>query len=337
MDKIVSVVVPTYNMEKYLVRCLDSLIISDIDLIDVIVVNDGSTDSSHDIAMSYAERYPDSIRVIDKPNGHYGTTINTALAEARGKYFRILDADDYFVDGKLQVFVEALKNCDADLVTTNKIEEDIIKHELKQVKAEDVVFGKEYDFASFEILKHSERGEAFNMHTMTYKTSLLREKHLELPGGVCYTDMIYCLVPLDAVKTLMVFDIDLYHYNIGNEGSSTTKACIKRNLDHIVKVMSYMCTYCLSNPIDGSVMQSNRRRYLNEATAIMLDSLLKQRYVSKQSFQKINEVAKQMKSLEVTHRRLNKYYLKHWYKRNRRSVLNASLIVYKLTHPLKIK
>ena len=308
MDKIVSVVVPTYNMERYLVRCLDSLIISDIDLIDVIVVNDGSTDSSHDIAMSYAKRYPDSIRVIDKPNGHYGTTINTALAEARGKYFRILDADDYFVDGKLQVFVDALKNCDADLVTTNKIEEDIIRHELKQVKAEDVVFGKEYDFASFEILKHSERGEAFNMHTMTYKTSLLREKHLELPGGVCYTDMIYCLVPLDAVKTLMVFDM-----------------------------MSYMCTYCLSNPIDGIVMQSNRRRYLNEATAIMLDSLLKQRYVSKQSFQKINEVAKQMKSLEVTHRRLNKYYLKHWYKRNRRSVLNASLIVYKLTHPLKIK
>ena len=337
MDKIVSVVVPTYNMEKYLVRCLDSLIISDIDLIDVMVVNDGSTDGSHDIAMSYAERYPDSIRVIDKPNGHYGTTINTALAEARGKYFRILDADDYFVEGKLQEFVDVLKNCNSDLVTTNKIEEDTINNEFKQVRAEGIEFGKEYDFASFDILKHSERGEAFNMHTMTYKTSLLREKHLTLPGGVCYTDMIYCIVPLDAVKTLTVFDIDLYHYNIGNEGSSTTRACIKRNFDHIVKVMSYMCTYCLSNPVDGTVMQSNRRRYLNEATAIMLESLLKQRYVSKQGFQKINEVTKQMKALGVTHRRLNKYYLKHWYKRNRRSVLNASLIVYKITHPLKNK
>ena len=96
-DKILSLVVPTYNMEKYLPACLDSVTDELIgDSLEVIVVNDGSTDRSPDIIRQYEQKRPDLIKVIDKPNGHYGSCVNAGLAVATGKYFKILDADDWF-------------------------------------------------------------------------------------------------------------------------------------------------------------------------------------------------------------------------------------------------
>ena len=97
MEKIVSIVVPTYNMENYLRKDLESLIISEgLENVEVIVVNDGSRDKSLDIATEYAEKYPYVFRIIDKPNGNYGSCINAALRIASGKYIKIMDADDSF-------------------------------------------------------------------------------------------------------------------------------------------------------------------------------------------------------------------------------------------------
>ena len=98
MDKILSIIVPTYNMEKYLERCLSSLIVSDeqMAMLEVLVINDGSKDRSSEIAHGYESRYPDTFRVIDKTNGHYGSCVNRGLQEATGKYVKVLDADDWF-------------------------------------------------------------------------------------------------------------------------------------------------------------------------------------------------------------------------------------------------
>ena len=97
MEKIISIIVPTYNMEKYLKNGLDSLIISERkERVEVIVVNDGSKDRSLEIAAEYVEKYPSVFRLIDKPNGNYGSCINAALKIASGKYIKIMDADDHF-------------------------------------------------------------------------------------------------------------------------------------------------------------------------------------------------------------------------------------------------
>lgn len=83
-------------MEKYLRRCLNSLIIDEEGMkqLEVLVINDGSKDSSSQIAHEYQNKYPDTYRVIDKENGNYGSCVNKGIVKATGKYFKILDADD---------------------------------------------------------------------------------------------------------------------------------------------------------------------------------------------------------------------------------------------------
>ena len=96
MEKQISIIIPTYNMEAYIGKCLDSLLIPEFDQVEVLVVNDGSKDRSSEIAHRYADRYPDSIRVIDKPNGNYCSCINAALPQCTGRrhlrHRRILQA-----------------------------------------------------------------------------------------------------------------------------------------------------------------------------------------------------------------------------------------------------
>ena len=115
MSKLLSIIIPTYNMEALLPRCLDSLLVDGaLEQLEAIVVNDGSRDGSLAIANSYKERFPDTVTVIDKPNGNYGSTINAALPVAKGKYVKVLDSDDWFNSDALLQYLDSLKSVDAD-------------------------------------------------------------------------------------------------------------------------------------------------------------------------------------------------------------------------------
>lgn len=118
MEKILTVVIPTYNMQDYLRRCLDSLIVSDglMQQLEVLVINDGSKDNSSAIGHEYQEKYPNTFRVVDKENGNYGSCINRALKEATGKYIKVLDADDYFSTDNFSSYLCFLQKHDVDLV-----------------------------------------------------------------------------------------------------------------------------------------------------------------------------------------------------------------------------
>ena len=110
-DKILSIIVPSYNMEAYLPKCLGSLIIDDKELLqelDVIVVNDGSKDRTSELAHEFAANYPGVFRVIDKPNGHYGSCINAALPLVAGVFVKVLDADDWLDTEVLKSFLRTL-------------------------------------------------------------------------------------------------------------------------------------------------------------------------------------------------------------------------------------
>lgn len=120
-SKLLSIVIPTYNMEEWLPRCLDSLannvsILSDL---EILVVNDGSKDRSLEIAQEYASKYPGIIIAIDKPNGNYGSCVNRGLQESTGKYFRILDADDWVDTDGLVSLIELAKTIDVDAIFTH--------------------------------------------------------------------------------------------------------------------------------------------------------------------------------------------------------------------------
>ena len=117
--KLLTIVIPTYNTERYLARCLDSLLTEEVlKELEILVVNDGSRDGSLAIARDYAARYPDTVTVIDKENGGHGSTINTGLQAATGRYFRVLDSDDWFDTCNFIKYFRALRHCREDVVIT---------------------------------------------------------------------------------------------------------------------------------------------------------------------------------------------------------------------------
>lgn len=230
MKKLLSVVIPTYNMEKYLNRCLDSFIIEDKDLLnklEVIVVNDGSKDSSSAIAHEYQQKYPDVFSVIDKENGHYGSCINAALKVATGKYFRIVDSDDWVDTNSLTVLMEDLSNREEDCLFTKFTVHDENKNEKIEQDISDLVWNKTIGLHTFEMPLN-----CIAMHNLTYKRSLLSAIDYKQTTGICYTDSEYVYYPFSQADTLYCYDMSLYQYYIGRGEQSMNPATLVKNFSH---------------------------------------------------------------------------------------------------------
>ena len=298
--KILSIVIPTYNMEKYLPVCLDSVtdeLVSD--RLEVIVVNDGSTDGSLDIIRRYEQKRPDLIKVIDKANGHYGSCVNAGLGIATGKYFKILDADDWFDTSALVEFLQKLETCDTDLVITLRVDEifdkdkkvDEIKHSFCSVFKDHV-----YRTDEFYIRTHAYEAE-FGMNGMAYKTSLLKEMNFRLLEGINYTDTLYCFLPYSRVRDFIVYDLYLYHYRMGREGQSVDTESQKKNLAYFV---------------DGAVN-------------FCLLSLKMQSRISSSDYSEFEKLIKHIKTYRVRHKLFKKWYLKLWWVTEKAVVLDYAL------------
>ena len=232
---ILSVVIPTYNMADYLKRCLDSVTRDDVpSSLELIVVNDGSTDSSLAIMQEYAGKRPDIVKIIDKSNGHYGSCVNAALKIATGKYFRILDADDWFDTDGLISFINKLIKTDTDLVISPY--RCHRNHQTYTVQPKSIDYSKNYS-PNDKAIGEKQPFSLFTMHAFTYKTSLLQNIGLRLTEGICYTDTEYLLYPLSKTHTITFFKDVLYHYDWTREGQSMDKDVYTRNHNHLAKIV----------------------------------------------------------------------------------------------------
>ena len=238
-SKVLTVVIPAYNMEKYLRRCLDSLIVSDeqMQILEVLVINDGSKDSSSQIAHEYQDRYPQTFRVIDKENGNYGSCVNRGLDEATGKYFRLLDADDQFDKVGFPKFIDALTNTDADMVLTHmcRIIEGKEGKRYYNKRPVNIQYGEVYRAQDFNFTEFSALC-LFSMHSITYRTAVLHVVDLRLQTGISYTDNEYVYFPLKAVKTILPSDILLYILTRGREGQTMSASSRVKNVNNLYKV-----------------------------------------------------------------------------------------------------
>ena len=214
MDKILTIIIPTYNMEKYLHKCLDSLVVSADDMLafEVLVVNDGSKDSSLQIAKEFNSRHPQTFRVIDKENGNYGSCVNRGLKEAKGKYVKVLDADDYFDTDAFKIAIDFLKNNDYDLVLTdyNKVDEKGTVEKMFELTIPHntpLTFDRLLGFSS----------RRMHMHRIFYKTDKLRAINYHQTEGMSYTDQEWMGEPMMTVNTIYYMDICLYQYLVGRE------------------------------------------------------------------------------------------------------------------------
>ncbi len=265
MKKLLTLAVPTYNMEKYLARCLDSVLCANKDYLEVLVVNDGSKDRSSEIGHMYEARYPNVIRVIDKENGNYGSCVNRALAEARGKYFRMLDADDWCDTEALNQWLENLKTCDADMVLTIAEDRNENGTLIQTITApSSVQEGIVYEADEFDGLKLG-YNKLFCSHIVTYRTSVLREIKLQLQQGISYTDNEYVFFPLDHIQTVVYFRLPVYQYFIGREGQTTQPEILMRQTGQILQVFDRLFEYYNVHKMKlPKAMLSNQRIVLCE-------------------------------------------------------------------------
>lgn len=236
MEKVLTIVVPTYNMEKYLRKCLDSLIVPNMDKVEVLVINDGSKDSSSAIAHEYQNKYPQTFRVIDKENGNYGSCINRGIKEATGKYIKILDADDWFDSNNFSSFISRLASVDADIVLTNfkivnrrRNGDSISETDYRNIYP-NMPVNRQFDFVKF---LNSDKTYYAHMHAFTYRLQLLRDMGYHQTEGISYTDQEWVFIPVSHVKTCQYIPISVYCYLIGREGQTM------QNMDrHILQLMA---------------------------------------------------------------------------------------------------
>ena len=240
--KILTVIVPVYNTEKYIKRCLDSLDNKEInDKLEVLVVSDGSKDNAINIAKEYSKRLPDTFKIIEKENGGHGSTINKGLELATGKYFRVLDSDDWVDNVNFVEFVKRLEDQDADLVVTDYSKEFIYEGKSEKIVYKNLEPNKKYIFDKFDL--NILNGEYFVMATSTYKTEVLRKSNLKLMEKTFYVDMQYNVVPIPYVNSFVYFDLDIYRYFIGRlDQSVNTASFVKNHLNHD-KVVKYLIDY----------------------------------------------------------------------------------------------
>lgn len=239
MTKILSIIIPTYNMEKYLHKCLDSLIVSaeNLSLLEVLVINDGSKDASSEIAHDYESIYPQVFKVIDKKNGNYGSCVNCGLQEATGKYVKILDADDHFSNKSLDVFISYLERVDVDLV----ISDYCIVDEKGKIK-ETYTFNLPVD-RTFTINDFTESTGWLWHHGITYKTSNIVTMNYKQTEGISYTDDEWIFKPMISVKMVAYFPQFLYYYLRGREGQTFDPKVMQKTFSHRMIVANSMVRF----------------------------------------------------------------------------------------------
>lgn len=213
MEKVLSVIIPTYNMEKYINRCLDSLIVDEkhMGMLDVLVIIDGSKDGSSAIAHEYEDRYPNTIRVIDKENGNYGSCINRGVLEAVGKYVKVLDADDYYVN--LTNYLDFISLYDCDVVFSNtrtitRFKTGDSKHALPDGRT----------FKPRDVESHVAQG--LFMHSITYRLSMIKEMGYKQTEGISYTDLEWSYYPMSKATSMRFYHDILYVYDMSRDGQT---------------------------------------------------------------------------------------------------------------------
>ena len=247
-------------MEKYLRRCLDSLIIEEDGMkhLEVLVINDGSKDSSSQIAYEYHDKYPDTFKVIDKANGNYGSCINRGLNEMRGKYVKVLDADDWFDNKCFRNYLYFLRNVECDMVLTSfsRVDNDgkILQSMLWNIDGNKIIPIENLPLENIE------------MHGITYRSDILKSTKYRQTEGISYTDTEWSMIPIQYANNYIYYPEALYQYVIGRDGQTIQPDVFVRNYDQLLVV----CRKVLSE-YDFSKYNNKADRYIRYKFSIVLD------------------------------------------------------------------
>lgn len=239
--KLLSVAIPCYNSEEYMGKCIRSILTGG-DRVEIIIVDDGSKDRTLEIANKYKEKFPNIIKVVHQENGGHGSAVNAGIANATGLYFKVVDSDDCLGKKALAQVLDLLeemvsKDEGLDMLISNFIYDKQGARHKKVMKynhamPKNRIFGwDEVKFGTSQYLL---------MHSVIYRTKVLRESGLELPKHTFYVDNIYVFQPLPFVKKMYYLDVVLYKYYIGREDQSVNEQIMINRIDQQYRVTKIM-------------------------------------------------------------------------------------------------
>lgn len=268
--KTVSFVVPCYNSAGYMDKCIESILKCGDD-IEVIVVNDGSTkDNTSEIAHEWESRYPGVVKAVDKENGGHGSAVNRGLQEASGLYFKVVDSDDWLDELAMIPVMRylrrqlELKN-PTDMVIANYVYEKVHEHS-RTVMHYRNVFPHETEF-SWADCGHFKQSQYLLMHSVIYRTALLKEINLQLPEHCFYVDNVFVYEPLPHVKSMYYIDVDMYRYFIGREDQSVNEKVMLSRIDHQLIVTRRMIDSIIP---DRDVFEPKLVKYMESYLSMMM-------------------------------------------------------------------
>ena len=240
--KLLSVATPCYNSQAYMEHCIETLLTGGGD-VEILIVDDGSKDDTAAIADRLAAEHPDIIRAIHQENKGHGGAVTTGLRNATGLYFKVVDSDDWVDTDALRVILDRLREFaktekPVDLVISNYIYDKADVGQRRAIRYAHAL--PENRVLTWNDVGRFRKWENLLMHSMIYRTEVLRRSSLQLPEHTFYVDNLYCSVPLAKVKTLYYINVDLYHYYIGREGQSVQEQTMIKRIDQQILVNKLM-------------------------------------------------------------------------------------------------
>lgn len=249
--KVLTISVAAYNVEKTLDKTLSSMNDSRIlDDLEVLIIDDGSKDNTCKIAQKYQNLAPQTFKYIKKKNGGHGSTINKGIELATGKYFKVVDGDDWVDTNALVEFVYKLKKIDSDLILTNHVEV-YPSHSQKINLISGMVPNKEYTWKNKIDIKR------VVLHTLTVKTKLLRENQVHITENCFYVDVEFVVWAAYVSKTITYIDLYLYQYRLGEKDQSVSKKNMLKNVKMQERV-SYQLVKLYDQFVKNNVMSYNQ-------------------------------------------------------------------------------
>lgn len=258
--KLISFGIPCYNSYEYMGKCIESLLIGGED-VEIIIVDDGSTDKTAEIADAYAKKYPTICKAVHQENGGHGEAVNTGLRNATGLYYKVVDSDDWVDKDAYLKVLETLKKLvndgtPVDMLLTNYVYEKPSTDQHRHMQYRLLFPQKE--IIGWDGMKRNIKGFSILMHSVTYRTEMLRACKLELPKHTFYVDNLFVYVPLPYVKTIYYLDVDFYRYYIGREGQSVAEETMIRRIDQQLRV-----NYLMVDAYDlWSIEEKHLREYM---------------------------------------------------------------------------
>ena len=288
--KLLSIAVPCYNSQDYMNHCIDTLLTGGDD-VEILIVDDGSKDDTAKIADEYEKKYPGIVRAIHQENGGHGAAVMTGVHNAQGVYFKVVDSDDWVdTDAFAQILatLRELVETDraVDLFVSNYIYDKVGAKHKRVMRYANAI--PEKKVITWDDVGVFHKGQYILMHSVIYRTQVLRDCGLDLPRHTFYVDNLFVYVPLPYVKTLYYLDVVFYHYFIGRGDQSVQEDVMIRRIDQQIKVNKLMAQQVDLKKVENKRLRDYMFNYLEIITVI--SSILCLRSGIEENFRKKQEL-----------------------------------------------